>query len=354
MRPRLLLLALASIASIAAVTSVTAAPGSSPASAPAAIAAAAPGPSALPRTVPIRSAEQLRADLHGSMALADIPDLSVDELVTMSRLFSIDDSLDNITTYYGTDYLWSLAMMMAGSGLDPTAQGPQVEDRGLGQIGVQIEQVARDWGTDPSNAYYSPSLPKDGSIWDPNVNMHAQAIWLRNILTLNYLTTIEQTDAIYARGLSAVDPATGAISVGAQTDVERARSYIPTLQKLLFLKDFVRRDGGVPTSLSPIARQILEIDRTTADGAPAYTAYRDLYAGLAMAGPPNAYLLSAYLHEAVTYTNILNRAYGVDVSASARQIRALMDGCRAAVSRQTNLVALFDRDYATLAGLAGN
>ena len=353
MRPRLLLLALTSIASIAAVTPVTAAPGS-PTPAPGAVAAAAPGPSALPRTVPVRSAEQLRADLHTSMALADIPDLSVDELVAMSRLFAIDDTLDNITTYYGTDYLWSLAMMMAGSGLDPTAQGPQVEDRGLGQIGDQIEQVARNWGTDPSNAYYSPSLPKDGSIWDPNVNMHAQAIWFRNILTLNYLTTIEQTDAIYARGLSAVDPATGAISMGAQTDVERAKSYIPTLQKLLFLKDFVRRDGGVPTSLSPIARQILEIDRTTADGAPAYTAYRDLYAGLVMAGPPNAYLLSTYLHEAVTYTNILSRAYGVDVSASARQIMALMDESRAAISRQATLAALFDRDYATLANLAGN
>jgi hypothetical protein len=288
------------------------------------------------------------------MALADIPDLSVDELVTMSRMLSIDDTLDSISTWYGTDYLWSLAMMTAASGLDPTAQGPHAEDRGLGQIGDQIERVARDWGTDPSNAYYSPSLPKDGSIWDPNVNMHAQAIWLRNILTLNYLTTIEQTDAIYARGLSAVDPATGAISTAAQADVERAKSYIPTLQRLLFLKDFVRRDGGVPASLSPIARQILEIDRTTADGAPAYTAYRDFYTGLVMAGPPNAYLLSAYLHEAVTYTSILSRAYRVDESASARELKVLMDDCRAAISRQPNLVTLFDSDYATLANLAGN
>ncbi len=286
----------------------------------------AAGTTAFPGTiVPVRSAEQLRADLRHSQSLDAALKLDLTETITLSRLLAIDDALEKITDHYGTDYLWSLAMMMAESNLDPAAQGQLVDDRGLGQIGFGVERVGKMWGSDRTSPYYFAEFDPQASVWEPKTNMIYQAIWFRNILTFGYVRSFDQTYALYTKGLNSVDPETGAISERAQADVNRARSYIPLLEKLLFLKDQVRQQQTIPATVSPLVGQLLEIDRTTTDGIESYRTLRDLFIDAGADGSGDPFAEYTYLHEAINYTDLLDRGYKVDPSDALKQIKAVMD-----------------------------
>ena len=317
-------------------------------------ATAYPGPESLPLSIPVRSAAQLRADLRQSQSINDSLNLDLTDTIVLSRLVAIDDMLEKISDHYGTDYLWSLAMMMAESNLDPSAQGPLVDDRGLGQIGYVIESVARLWGPDLTSPYYSAQFDPQASIWEPNTNMTAEAIWFRNILTFPYVTAMDQTYAIYTKGIYSVDPATGAISERAQVDVRRAHSHIAQLQKLLYLKDYVRQQGDVVSVRYPLAGAILEIDRTATDGIGSYSALRDLFIDAGANGTGEAVAEYSYFHEAISYTDLLDRGYNVDPTVALRQIKTAMDSRAAFIRGDGSVAGAFARDYAKVVNrLAG-
>lgn len=225
--------------------------------------------------------------------------------ILFGRLMAIDEMVARHSTYYGTDYLDQLLAFAAESLLDPLAQGPQVDDRGIGQVGYWAEKVGRRWAGDPDSRYYSPDLDPDGSIWDPETNIILATTVMRWVYTSPEANSPQMAYGLYTRGHDGLRP-DGNLGRDAQVRVERAESY-----RQRFLDFFRLKLGLGDTSPQPLLAGILALDADHEDGQDMYRALRDYYIQIVEdpADPAVAVLLAG---EAVRYNDLLTRIYGED------------------------------------------
>ena len=261
----------------------------------------------LPFHFEARSAETLFDELRSEAEPAR-DDMEPWSQILLGRLLAIDDMVAKHSTYYGTDYLEQLLAFAAESLFDPLAQGPQVDDRGIGQVGYWAEEAGRRWAGDRQSRYYSPDLDPDGSIWDPETNIILATAVMRWIYTSPDVTSPQTAYAVYTRGHEGGLRPGGALGPEAQVRVDRAASY---RERVL---DFFRLKLGMGEAQHPLTVGILELDRTNEDGEEMYRALRDYYTEIVEdpADPAVAVLLA---QEALGYSDLLGRIYSEDVEA---------------------------------------
>lgn len=225
--------------------------------------------------------------------------------ILFGRLMAIDDMAAKHSTYYGTDYLDQLLAFAAESLLDPLAQGPQVDDRGIGQVGYWAEEVGRRWAGDRDSRYYSPDLDPEGSIWEPETNIILATTVMRWVYTSPEANSPQMAYGLYTRGHDGLRP-DGNLGRDAQLRVERAESY-----RERFLDFFRWKLGLGDPSQQPLMAGILALDAEYEDGQDMYRGLRDYYTEVVEdpADPAVAVLLA---REALRYNDLLTRIYKED------------------------------------------
>jgi hypothetical protein len=305
-----------------------------------------PSPRELPHFFQPTSAEALLASIRADGEQPRLA-LSVSEQVLLGRLLAIDDLLARYADHYGNDYLFHILSLMAESVLDPLAQGPQEDDRGLGQVGYWAERAGRDWGTETNNVYYTPNLSANASVWEPETNLILSSILMRWVATHPAIDSPGKNYAVYTFGDAGVD-SRGAISPIARIRVDRAESHRATIMNFLRLKAF---DGDVA---DPVTSAILAIDRTKADGREAYTALRTYYLGL-VASTSDPWVVTLFGQEALNLIDLSERVYGergldfyarLQVALQSRQQLVASDGSPPVQAQFRRLVAETERRLA--------
>jgi len=259
---------------------------------------------ALPLYFEPRSAETLFQELRAD-ATPPSEQMEPWSQILLGRLLAIDEMVAKHSSYYGTDYLEQLLAFAAESLFDPLAQGPQVDDRGIGQVGYWAEGAGRRWAGDPESRYFSPDLDPDGDIWDPETNIILATTIFRWVYTSPEVTSAQMAYGIYTSGHSGLRD-DGSLDPYAQARVDRAASYRERVTDFFRLKLGI---GGEPEH--PLTRGILEIDRYNEDGRDTYRALRDFYLEI-LQDPADVAVAVLLAKETLLYTDLLARGYKED------------------------------------------
>jgi hypothetical protein len=292
-------------------------------------------PEILPVFFRAQSAEDLFAELRRE-GRPPAPYMEPWSQILLGRLLAIDEIVARHAAYYGTDYLGQLLAFAAESLLDPLAQGPQIDDRGIGQVGDWAESIGRVWASDPDSRYYSPDLDPERSIWDPETNIILASMLFRWVYTTPEVTTPQVAYGVYTRGHRTLRP-DGSLGPEAQVRVDRAESY---RERML---DFFRLKLGIGgPAQHPLTRGILEIDRNFEDGQDTYRALRDYYLDIAE-NPADAAMAVLLAQEALLYNDLLTGIYGEDGGQEYRRLLAALVTLepRAAVLGDPQTVSLY-------------
>jgi hypothetical protein len=244
------------------------------------------------------------------------------ELTMFGRVLAIDGFVESYAAHYGTDLVWQMMALWSQSSLDPLAEGPEDGDRGLGQVSFQSEKTARKWASNQKGAYYDSLFRREASIWDPETNIALSTIVLRSIYAMRDVDSSAQAYARYSDGLVAMR--NHVISPVALIDVRRAESLQE--QVLTFYAAKYAEPGTVAPALgetSSMTETMLALDRELADGAPMYLALRDLYVAEAAVIAPG-WASALYLSDALMFTALGSRVYGVDGAEARARIREIM------------------------------
>lgn len=273
------------------------------------------------------SAQTVLAGLTREGTLAD-GDLPLWDKILLGRLLAIDEITADRSSYYETDYLGLLLAFAAESLLDPLAQGPQVDDRGLGQVGFWMEAEGRRWLSDPHSLYYRPGFNATASIWEPETNITLAAAMSRWVYTSPEIKDPLTGYAVYTRGHIALLSG-GRLESEAQVRLERADSYRERMLNFLRLKLGIGAE-----SEDAIVRGIVAIDRTEPDGRQTYRALRDLYMEY-LEEPDSLYAAVLLSREALTFTDLLNDIYGESQRAEYEELLGVLRVLATSVSPAT-------------------
>ena len=263
-------------------------------------------------------------------------DLTVSDYVLLGRWLAVDDLLSELTDKYGLDYIWTGLALLSESALDPLAQGPQADDRGLGQVGYWAEEAGQRWGLDPLGPYFNPGIDPRASVWKPEKNLVLASIVMRWVYSNEAVRRPDEAYGVYTYGGLAVG-SSGSIHPAAQVRMDRAKSYLPVLNNFVAMKASASRpESGQVAAL-------LAIDRTCVDGMDCYEKIRNYYLEL-MRKTDNGWLAVLLGRDCLTFSDLLSNQYGIPQSVGYSALhRELKEWARIGTSGElgqayTNLV----------------